>query len=208
MSRTIPRRRRQLEPTDVDAIWRGEVADVDIVMTAEQHAERERERFVATRRRSLVEIFGDPVGPLMVDDVGVQHRRRGDGGRSGPGIDQARTAGCREEIQVALLAHPVVAAELIEDLKLLADVSGLQVDTSSRESVRKQITWSASVRTTPWSRRRSRLRLYGSPSSNVTVLTLTPIRSRRWGARLFLRVGLASMFTVRKRVERALASES
>lgn len=210
MSRAIPRRRQQHQSVnvDVDAIWRGEVADADIVMTAEQHAEKAAERFAATRRRSLVELFGDPVGLLVVDDAGLQHRRRGDGARSGPGIDQARTAGCREEIQVALLAHPVVAAELIDDLKLLADVKGLRVDDTSRESVRKQITWTATVRTTPWSRRRARLRLYGSPSSNVTVLTLTPVRSRRWGARLFLRIGLASMFTVRRRVERALVSVS
>jgi hypothetical protein len=199
------RRRRHAEGTtsDPDAIWKGDVDDADIVMTAAEHAARRAERDLAARRRTLVEMFGEPVGSLVAEQVSLQHRRRGDS-RSGAPIDQARTAGCREEIQVSVLAHPVVAAELIDDLMLLHDLAGVSVDESSRESHRKQITWDARVRTTPWSHRRARLRLYGSPSSNVTVLTLTPIRSRRRGTRLFLRAGLASMFDVRTRVERAL----
>lgn len=206
MSRTrSPRRRQPPAVGDSDAIWRGEVSDADIVMTAAEHAAVEAERVRAARRRSLIELFGDPVGSLVVDDPRLRHRRRGEGSRSGGGIDQARTAGCREEIQVAVLAHPVIAAELIADLALLDEVQHVTIDESSRESIRKQITWQASVRTAPWSTRRARLRLYGSPSSNVTVLTLTPIRSRRRGARRFLRVGLDSMFTLRTRVEDALA---
>lgn len=210
MSRTLPRRRRRPARTgdpDPDAIWRGEIGDADIVMTAAEHAAIEASRREAARRRTLVELFGDPVGSLVTDEIGLRHRRRGDGARSGGAIEQARTAGCREEIQVAVLAHPVVAAESIDDLMLFRLGNAVRVDESSRASLRKQITWDATLRTTPWTRRRARLRLYGSPSSNVTVLTLTPERSRRRGARLFLRVGLGAMLDWRDRIERSLDSQ-
>jgi hypothetical protein len=198
-----PKLERDLDP---DAIWRGEIRDADIVMTAAEHAALDHEQREAARRRTLVELFGDPVGSLVVDEPGLQHRRRGDGARSSAAIEQARTAGCREEIQVAVLAHPVVAAESLDDLMLFRSVTAVEVDETSRASSRKQITWDATVRTTPWTRRRARLRLYGSPSSNVTVLTLTPVRSRRRGARRFLRAGLGSLFEWRDRIEQSLAS--
>jgi hypothetical protein len=197
-----PRRR----PIDDDAIWRGEIPDDQIIMTDEDRAELQRSR--DARRRSLIDVFGAPVPLVAADGPALVHARRGEGTRSGAPLDQRRSAGCREEIQVTLLAHPAVTADVIEESGVLDTSSRLVVDAATVRRIDREITWNAEVRTTPWTRRRARLRLYGSPSANITVLTLTPLRSRRWGVRLFLRSGLRSMFEVRDAAEREIDRSS
>lgn len=187
---------------DDDAIWRGEIPDDRIIMTDADRAELRRSR--EARRRTLIDVFGAPVPLVASDGPALVHARRGEGTRTGAPLDQRRSAGCREEIQVTLLAHPAVTADVIEELRLLDASSRLVVDVSTLRRIDREITWTARVRTTPWSRRPARLRLYGSPSANITVLTLTPIRSRRWGVRLFLRSGLRSMFELRDAAEQAI----
>lgn len=197
-------RRRADRDVDDDAIWRGEVADADVVMTAAERFRIEERRRVERRRR-IVDVFGEPVGSTAIADGTVRHRRRGEHG-SVP-LDQNRSAGCREEIQVTMLVHPSVATELICDGALLATADRLVVDASSERRSSNQLTWDVEVRTRPWSSRRSRLRLYGSPSSNVTVMTLTPVRSRRRGARRFVTVGLATLTGMGDAVERGAAAD-
>lgn len=192
-------RRRADRAVDDDAIWRGEVADDDVVMTAAERFEIE-ERRRTERRRRIVDVFGEPVGSMAIADGAVRHRRRGEHG-SVP-LDQNRSAGCREEIQVTMLVHPSVATELICGEGVLATATRLDVDAGSERRGANQLTWDVRLRTRPWSSRRSRLRLYGSPSSNVTVMTLTPERSRRRGARRFVSVGLATMTRMSETVER------
>lgn len=199
------RRTREHTPVDDDAIWRGEVPDHLVIMTAAERRRIDAERREQDRRRTLVELFGEPVGSLAAEPDAVHHRRRGDAMRNGDMVDQRRAAGCLEEIQVSVLAHPVDAVEYIADHELLDGIGSLVVDPSSEERADKQIAWNAGLRTTPWSQRAARLRLYGSPSANVTVITLTPCRSRRFGVRLFLRSGLRVLFELQEQVEQGLA---
>lgn len=193
---------------DDDAIWRGEIPDDQIIMTAAEHRRIATERELAARRRRLVELFGEPVGAVAEQGEAFRHRRRSDAQRGGVPLDQRRSAGCREEIQVTMLCHPVTAVELIADHDLLSLAPRIEVDRSTEQRLAKQIAWDAVLRTTPCTSRPARLRLYGSPSSNVTVLTLTPRRSRRLGVRMFLGAGLASLSTLRDAVEARTATHS
>lgn len=199
----VHRRRGATEVLDDDAIWRGEIPDHLIVMTAAERERLDAERLRASRRRTLVELFGEPVGAVAAEHPDLHHRRNREIRRADM-VDQCRAAGCREEIQVSILSHPVDAVDLIAERGLLDDVDGIDVDPATEERADKQIAWDASLRTTPWSRRAARLRLYGSPSANVTVITLTPRRTRRSGVRLFLRAGLRSLFDLRDSLESGL----
>ena len=106
---------------------------------------------------------------------------------------------------VTLLAHPVEAVESMVEHDLLDRLERVEVDRDSEQRANQQLSWDARLRTTPWSSRPARLRLYGSPSSNVTILTLTPRRSRRFGSGRFLRAGLSSMFALRDAIVGELA---
>ena len=57
-------------------------------------------------------------------------------------------------------------------------VSRLDVDESSITSRRYELDWDARIALWPWQQRRVRLRLYASPSLNVTVLALSPTKAR------------------------------
>lgn len=187
-----------------DAIWRGEVPDHLIIMTAAERARLDAERLQRARRRSLVELFGEPVGAVAAEAPSVRHQRRGNTMRPADMVDQRRSAGCREEIQVSILAHPVDTVDLIAAGDLLGGLHRLDVDATSEQRSDRQITWDGRLSTTPCTQRAVRLRLYGSPSANVTVVTLTPRRSRRLGVRLFLRAGLGALYELSHRVEDAI----
>ena len=59
----------------------------------------------------------------------------------------------------------------------------------------------------PWQQRRVRLRLYASPSLNVTVLALSPTKARSAARRRFLRVGNRVMNELRDRLDAAVDSD-
>ena len=60
----------------------------------------------------------------------------------------------------------------------------------------------------PWQHRPVRLRLYASPSLNVTVLALSPAKARPAARRRFLRVGNRVMNELRDRVDAAVTSDA
>jgi hypothetical protein len=122
-------------------------------------------------------------------------------GRVGHGLDEPRRSGFPEEILVTLHADPVAAARRALDGAVFErPPSRLQVDRGSLRARRNDLLWRCTLRTGRWRRRPAMIRLYGSPSSNVTVLTLSPDRPRRIAARGFLRVGLRTMTELRDRL--------
>jgi hypothetical protein len=78
----------------------------------------------------------------------------------------------------------------------------LQVDRDSLAARHNELRWDARLRTMPWRRRAAHLRVYGSPSANVTVLTLSPLRPRKVATRAFLRRGMRAMTALRDQLDR------
>lgn len=158
-----------------------------------------------TVRRSLISVFGEPIGSVSFDGAGGELVRRHRQNGQAP-LDQGRAAGCREEIQITLLGHPVDIAERVVSESRLEELQRLGLSASSPRgrnlgTKHREIAWDAVVRTIPWRRRRATLRLFGSPSSNVTVLTLTPRRQHRLGVRSFLGVGMRALEHLRDDLE-------
>ena len=125
------------------------------------------------------------------------------GARVGQPIDEPRRSGFPEEILVTLHSDPRQAAQVaLEQGVLDGSPRQLLIDTASLRARRNELVWSATLRTWPWAGRPARLRLYGSPSANVTVLTLTPLHPHRVATRSFLRVGMRTMTELRDRLAR------
>ena len=123
------------------------------------------------------------------------------------GTGRPTRAGYRDEIIVTAAARPASAvAVAVGSPWLSPPTAGLAIDESSLTSRRYELTWDALMTLRPWHRRRVRLRLYASPSLNVTVLALTPVASRQAARRRFLRVGNRAMNDLRDRLDRAVAA--
>ncbi len=116
------------------------------------------------------------------------------GQRLGPTTDRPDRRGASEEVLVSLLIDPALAAEAVLDGRLFQDPLGrLDVVTGSICVDDRGLSWSAGVRTGWFTRRAATLRLYPSPSANVTVLELIPDRPRLLRTRAFVRVGVDAM---------------
>lgn len=80
-------------------------------------------------------------------------------------------------------------------------IAHLHVDAGSVTMRDRTLEWRANLRTHPWRRRRATLRMFGSTSTNVTVLTLTPDRPHRILTRAFVRAGWRAMTQLRDQIE-------
>ena len=160
-----------------------------------------------TRREpggEFVAIFGSPAEMRPLGQESVAHRRRGMANAAGGGeVLDRRQRGASDDVLVTLLAHPAMAAERAVIGSALAASGRLRVDLDARRSERRDVVFDASLRTFLWRRRPARLRLYGSASMNVTILTLTPRVARRRPSRWFVRAGNRAM----ERVVERLAAE-
>lgn len=159
------------------------------------------------RHRRLAERLG--IAPTLppVPAIDQAALRLTPGARVVRGLDEPRRSGLPEEILVTLHADPGRAADVAVRGGLLARGTGrLQVEATSLSARHNELRWTATLQTTPWRRRPATLRLYGSPSHNVTILTLTPHRARRVATRSFLRIGMRSMTDLRDRLDEATAS--
>ena len=87
------------------------------------------------------------------------------------------------------------------------EVRHLSVDTASRRDGDFEVSWDAALRA-PIRWRKVSLRLYASPSLNVTVLTIVPERARRISSRSVVRVGLRSARELGSRIEDVLSHRS
>jgi hypothetical protein len=123
---------------------------------------------------------------------------------NGEEMQRNRRNGCAEEILVTMIAHPTVAGQSAVDSLALTASRRLRIDPATLTTNGSQLAWSASLRTLLWRRRDATLRLYGSPSSNVTILTLTPKRPHKNATRSFIRAGLRTMTDLRDRLDRCV----
>ncbi len=146
-------------------------------------------------------IFGSPNAVRPLGQESVDHRRRGMANAAGGGetLDR-RQRGASDDVLVTLLAHPAVAAERVVEGTAFSASRRLRVDIAGRRSERRDVVFDASLRTVLWHRRAARLRVYGSASMNVTVLTLTPAVARRRPSRWFVRAGNRAMEQVAERL--------
>mgnify|MGYP001821907516 CR=1 FL=1 len=115
--------------------------------------------------------------------------------------------GYRDEILVTSRSSPDLAvAEAVHGDLFVPPIDRLDVDVASMRSRRYELSWNAVLRVSPWQQRRVQLRLYASPSLNVTALDLSPHRPRRTARASFLRVGNDVMNAVRDRLDDRLGS--
>lgn len=123
------------------------------------------------------------------------------------GIGKPGKTGYRDEIVVTLRSTPMHAVtEAIGGTLFDPPINRLTIDTGSVETSRYELRWRALIQISPWQRRAATLRLYASPSLNVSVLSLRPVKPRGIARRSFLRVGLRVMNRLRDRVDERVAA--
>ncbi|MEM7285941.1 MAG: hypothetical protein AAF480_06280 [Actinomycetota bacterium] len=111
--------------------------------------------------------------------------------RPGPSMQQSDRKGAGDDVIHAVRADPEIAiTAMLDATPLSPPIRGLQVTIASRVADHRGVTWKASVRP-PFSprRRRARLRVYPSPSTNITFIELIPDRPRRRRSAGFIRAG-------------------
>ncbi len=122
--------------------------------------------------------------------------------RPGPAIRASHRKGAGDTVIHAVLADPEIAlSALLDGAALAPPIGRLRLDADSRVVDHRGITWRATVRlsATPM-RRRARLRIYPSPSTNVTFMELLPERPRRRASDRFVRSGVRIVETLGNRL--------
>jgi hypothetical protein len=108
-----------------------------------------------------------------------------------PNGERAVRLGHAEEILITLASKPFEAMDVAR-LGGVFDppIRGLRVDLDSRRDGDFEVSWNAALHTAPLRWRAASLRLYASPSLNVTVITIVPNKARKVSSRLFVHFGL------------------
>jgi hypothetical protein len=83
------------------------------------------------------------------------------------------------------------------------DLRRLHVDVATLRSGGREMAWDAVLRAPLWRRRPTTLRLWASPSSNVSVLTLTPKKPHKVARNGFIRAGLRALHDLGARIDAA-----
>lgn len=112
--------------------------------------------------------------------------------RPGPSMLQSDRKGAGDDIIHAVRADPVAAiTAMLGGGPLNPPIPGLRVALATKVTDHRGVTWTASVRPAfSIRRRRARLRVYPSPSTNVTFIELIPDRPRRRRSGGFVRAGV------------------
>lgn len=122
-----------------------------------------------------------------------------------PNGERAVRLGNAEEILITLPSNPFPAMEIARSGGIFEPpVRQLRVDSSSRHDGDFEVSWNGALRA-PLRWRKVRIRLYASPSLNVTVMTIVPDKARKISSRSFVRVGLRAAREVASRVEAELS---
>ena len=123
-----------------------------------------------------------------------------------PNGERAVRLGHAEEILITLPSKPFEAMDVAR-LGGVFDppIRGLRVDLDTRRDGDFEVSWNASLHIAPLRWRAASLRLYASPSLNVTVITIVPNKARKVSSRLFVRFGLRSARQFGAAIERQLA---
>ncbi len=143
----------------------------------------------------------DAVGPLASVEPALLPRS---GTGAWPNGERAVRLGNAEEILITLPSNPFAAMKVAQLGEVFdPPISGFVVDVASRRDGDFEVSWSATLRA-PIRRRKVSLRIYASPSLNVTVMTIVPHAARKISSRSFVRVGLRSARTLARRIEQGV----
>lgn len=120
-----------------------------------------------------------------------------------PPVDFPTLTGFREDVRVTLPIDPREAgSRAVTGALFDTDLDRLRVDASSLRTHKTELSWDASLRTSPWRRRDAILRIAPSPSFHLTVIRLTPVKSQRVATRAFIRAGLRAAYALAAQLER------
>jgi hypothetical protein len=193
----------ELRPTDSDAdgdrsMWApvelhdsddsDDSGTPDASLVADRHA------------RSLTEF----VDPELVDAIAEWHRQYVTAAppARAVGFERRSRSGHAEEIQLTLRSRPSLAQPTASEmLDLDSTARRLRVDASTLRRNDRELSWDAVLLAPIWRRRRATLKLFASPSSNVSVLTLVPAKPHRVARRHFLRTGIRALEDVCRRID-------
>jgi hypothetical protein len=107
-----------------------------------------------------------------------------------PNGERAVRLGNAEEILITLPTNPLRAMDVARTGRPFVPlIPGLRVFLDSRRDGDFEVAWKGALRA-PIRWRNVSLRLYASPSLNVTVMTIVPDKARKISSRSFVRVGL------------------
>ncbi|MBT4985784.1 MAG: hypothetical protein HOM89_14215 [Ilumatobacter sp.] len=150
------------------------------------------------------DVEGDEHTALAADPVLL--RRQGTG--TWPNGERAVRLGHAEEILITLPSNPFRAMDVARTGRpFVPPIRGLRVALDSRRDGDFEVSWNGALRA-PIRWRNVSLRLYASPSLNVTVLTIVPDKARRISSRSFVRVGLRVARELAGQIEGQLATSS
>ena len=123
-----------------------------------------------------------------------------------PNGERAVRLGHAEEILITVASKPFEAMDVARIGGVFdPPIRGLRIDLDTRRDGDFEVSWNAALHTAPLRWRAASLRLYASPSLNVTVITIVPNKARKVSSRLFVRFGLRSARQFGAAIERQLA---
>ena len=145
----------------------------------------------------------EPASPESVaTSVQPAHVAR-QGAGTWPNGQRAVRLGNAEEILITLPSNPFAAMDAARSgLVFTLPIPGLRVDLDSRRDGDFEVSWQGALRA-PVRWRRVSLRLYASPSLNVTVMTIVPDKARKISSRWFVHRGLKAARQLASRIESA-----
>lgn len=118
-----------------------------------------------------------------------------------PNGERAVRLGNAEEILITLPTNPFAAMDAARSGEVFApSIPGLRVDPATRRDGDFEVSWKGALRA-PVRWRNVSLRLYASPSLNVTVMTIVPDKARKISSRSFVRVGLRAARQLARQIE-------
>jgi hypothetical protein len=154
------------------------------------------------RQRTIGEVYRTWREALDEEREDEEYHRHRPPDRKVQGIGRPGKTGYRDEIVVTPRSAPMPAVtEAIEGNLFEPPIDWLRIDLESIQTNRYELRWRVQIRISPWQRRRATLRLYASPSLNVSVLSLRPLKPRGIARTKFLRVGLRVMNRLRDRID-------
>ena len=125
------------------------------------------------------------------------------------GFERPSRSGYPEEIQLTLRSRPRIAKQAAAGMaEFDSTARRLRVDASTMRESDRELSWDVVLRAPLWRRRRATLRLFASPSSNVSVLTLVPTKPHRVAHKHFIRAGLRALAAVCERIDAEVDSRS
>lgn len=148
----------------------------------------------------------DTVGELLINLKDYRDRRqvsamasRAPMGSPVASFFQKRTA---QVMQATLVDLPEVLTALT-DPAFWDDIKGLSVDASSASATDREVVLEGRLRMPRGFRRKVQLRVYPTPSENLTVLELLPLRRWMPQTRRYLRAGVPAITALKDRIEAA-----